>query len=251
MYLMTNLTLLAHLKCGSDSKFLYAGASTHKDHNSLTGHKYARLSFKMEGDGSKFEILLVGTPMYLAINKDHCDRMGRPVMEVGGGESIKCKMEGNYIRIISPRQGYLGYNERENIAVFVEDKIEEEKGSLWLQFKWQGLLSRLLSSIWSKVWPWVFVGAILCALKVFIDASVLWRVIICAIVMLIFCGRVFLMVENTGGARPVYARHVGPGGAQLQRGAATGSGGFIFAPLGNYEDPQPPPINIPNSNKRK
>ena len=60
-------------------------------------------------------------------------------MEVGGGESIKCKMEGNYIRIISPRQGYLGYNERENIAVFVEDnyKSEEEKGSLWLQFEWK------------------------------------------------------------------------------------------------------------------
>ena len=200
MYLMTNLTLLAHLKCGSDSKFLYAGASTHKDHNSLTGHKRAGSSFKMEGDGSKFEILLVRTPMYLAINKDHCDRKGRPVMEVGGGESIKCKMEGNYIRIISPRQGYLGYNERENIAVFVEDKSEEERGSLWLQFEWQEPQSSIWSSIVGGVigmWPWGFGG--------------------------------------TAGA--------------IGGGAAVGAG-IGIAPVGNYDDPQPPPINIPNFNRK-
>ena len=73
--------------------------------------------------------------MYLAINKDHFDRKGRPMMELGGGESIKCIMEGNYIRILSPEQGYFGLNERSETAVFVKDKSGEDE-SLCLQFEW-------------------------------------------------------------------------------------------------------------------
>ena len=71
----------------------------------------------------------------VAINKDHFDRKGRPMMELGGGESIKCIMEGNYIRILFPEQGYFGLNERSETAVFVKDKSGEDE-SLCLQFEW-------------------------------------------------------------------------------------------------------------------
>lgn len=46
-------------------------------------------------------------------------------------------MDGDYIKIVYPRKGYLGYNEKSGLAEFVEDKSQEKVGTMWLQFEWQ------------------------------------------------------------------------------------------------------------------
>ena len=96
-------------------KFLCAGKSfIHEDHNSIIGLDSSASVFRREGSGDEFEISFLEKPgtlcMYFAINSNHC-KDGDPVMEVGQGESVKCKMEGDCIRIFSPRRGYLGFIE--------------------------------------------------------------------------------------------------------------------------------------------
>ena len=124
----------------SGEKFLYAGESIYEDHNSITGLDASGSGFRKEGSGDEFELSLLDekpgasnrSRMYLAINGDRC-KNDDPVMEIGGGESVKCKMEGDRIRILSPRQGYLGFNERAEVAVFVEDG-KERKSFVCLEF---------------------------------------------------------------------------------------------------------------------
>ena len=129
-----------------NSKWLYAGESNYEDHNSVYCETSERSmsGFRREGGDDEFEISLVDekpgaskrSRMYLAIKKDRRDRItGHPVMEVGGGESVKCKIEGDKIRILSPERGYLGFNKRAEVAVFVEDGTKEKPG-VCLEFTW-------------------------------------------------------------------------------------------------------------------
>ena len=80
-------------------------------------------------DGDTFEISLrsfintVGPmdafdiQLYVAVN-NAVSGMGSIIL--GEGESVVCEMEGNSIRVLSPRPGYLGFDQR--TVVFVADK---------------------------------------------------------------------------------------------------------------------------------
>ena len=103
------------------------GPSKSGEHNLLQGNENTGSAFRREQrDGDTFEISFINTvgPMdafdiqlYVAVN-NAVSGMGSIIL--GEGESVVCEMEGNSIRVLSPRPGYLGFDQR--TVVFVADK---------------------------------------------------------------------------------------------------------------------------------
>lgn len=113
-------------------------------YNVLMGNKGSGSAFKKEQKtGNQFQISYVDEdpgadpkhPMYLATNNDHPSGLRSIIL--GQGPSMTCEMDGDYIKIVSPKPGYFGYDEESESAVFVEDKKGEKAGELWLKFTWR------------------------------------------------------------------------------------------------------------------
>ena len=104
------------------------GPSKSGEHNLLQGNENTGSAFRREQrDGDTFEISFINTvgpmdafdsPLYVAVN--NAVLYGMRSIILGEGESVVCKMEGNSIRVLSPRPGYLGFDQR--TVVFVADK---------------------------------------------------------------------------------------------------------------------------------
>ena len=103
------------------------GPSKYGEHNLLLVNENTGSAFRREQkDGDTFEISLLNTvgPMdafdiklYVAVN-NAVSGMGSIIL--GEGESVVCEMEGNSIRVLSPRPGYLDFDQR--TVVLVADK---------------------------------------------------------------------------------------------------------------------------------
>lgn len=144
--------------CGSKcDKFLET--SELGEYKILTITEYAKKAsaFRVEFIAkNQFKILEEqGTDMYLATNVDH--KLGDASIQVSKGDSnsITCTLgeevgeevgadidiikmweeKACYVKIVSPRPGYLGYNEISELVEFIEDPKKEQRGSMWLKFK--------------------------------------------------------------------------------------------------------------------
>ena len=73
-------------------------------------------------------------PLYVAVNNAVLPGMGSIIL--GEGKSVVCEMEGNSIKVLSPRRGYLGFDQRLRAVVFVADVDRGAARNTCFNFEW-------------------------------------------------------------------------------------------------------------------
>ena len=123
---------------------MFIEASEFGEHNLLLGNENTGSAFRKEQkDEDTFEISFINEvpgdafmgPLYIAANS--AVSSGKRSILLGEGESVVCKMEGNSIKVLSPRPGYLGFDQKSETVVFVADKGAAK--STCFDFEWQKL----------------------------------------------------------------------------------------------------------------
>ena len=132
------------------------GPSKSGEHNLLQGNENTGSAFRREQrDGDTFEISFINTvgpmdafdsPLYVAVN--NAVLYGMRSIILGEGESVVCKMEGNSIRVLSPRPGLPRFRPEDG-RVCLQTRVRQTSSGRWAT---QAMLGKI-PGIHSQVLP--------------------------------------------------------------------------------------------------
>ena len=153
----TGFYLLSYRQKTETTPPMYLQASDREDTTVFTGLEDTGSAFRLEKCGKKeFQISFIDEdedlkPHFLSLHKHSTSTEPDRVVigakypatfqlehPIGGEIAIDLntwKNEACYVRITSPRTGYLGYDEAPESAVFVADKAREKVGKVWMKYK--------------------------------------------------------------------------------------------------------------------